>query len=229
MKDPFNQCLMEGLFMIRMVILLVVMASIQFSYSLEPLDNTPRSNWTFQTGDAIGISTTPDTGFPNGIYEINEYGCVNLPIIGTVNVNQIQKDSFNLLVKNAYIDYLRGPNLQIRHLIRISLLGGFLKPGLYWISPESTLWNAIYMAGGTIREDGIKKIRWERNGSLVKKTLVEDFQSGKTLRQLGFKSGDQISVTANQKLSGWDSFLKNVVPILSLAITCATAAATLSN
>jgi protein involved in polysaccharide export with SLBB domain len=191
--------------------------------------NQYESNWNFQGGDAVDISTLPDTSFLNGIYVVNEHGYVNLPIIGYVNIQQIPKDSFDILLKKVYIDYLHGPNLQTSHMIRISLLGGFYKPGLYWISPEATLWNAIYMAGGTIREDGIKKMYWERGDKRIKKSLMHEFQSGKTLRELGFESGDQISVTNTQKYSAWESFVKNVVPILSLTITAVTAAAALSN
>ena len=186
-------------------------------------------NWKFQSGDAVSISTSPDTGFPNGIYIINEYGCLDLPIAGLVNITKTQKDSFDLIIKDTYIGYIKGPYLKTNRLMRISMLGGFAKPGLYWIRPEATLWNAVYMAGGPVREDGIKKMQWERDGKFVKKGLASDFQSGKTLDQLGFESGDQISVTARQKLTGWEIFLRDVIPVLSLTITAVVAAASIRN
>jgi protein involved in polysaccharide export with SLBB domain len=186
-------------------------------------------NWNFQSGDAVSISTSPDTGFPNGIYIINEHGCVDLPIVGLVNISQTKKDSFDMLIKDTYIGYVKGPYLKTHRLMRISMLGGFAKPGLYWISPEATLWNAVYMAGGPMREDGITKMKWERGDQLIKKGMATDFQSGKTLDQLGFESGDQISVTARQKLTPWEIFLQNVVPVLSLSITAVVAAASLKN
>jgi protein involved in polysaccharide export with SLBB domain len=180
------------------------------------------TNWNFQSGDALCISALPDTGFPNGIYQIHRNGNVDLPMLGSVKVVPSQRDSFQLLVKQAYVQYLRDPHIQVNRMIRVSLLGGFIKPGLYWICPETTLWNAIYMAGGTINEDGIKKMRWERNGKIVKKKLVTDFESGKTLDEMGFNSGDQISVTSRSKRSPLEIVLQDVIPVLSFVIAIVT-------
>lgn len=215
--------------MIRSSIIITIAAIISSIIFIQAQDlRGSQANWNFQSGDAVSISTSPDTGFPNGIYIINEHGCVDLPIVGLVNISQTKKDSFDMLVKDTYIGYVKGPYLKTHRLMRISMLGGFAKPGLYWISPDATLWNAVYMAGGPMREDGITKMRWERGDGLIKKGMASDFQSGKTLDQLGFESGDQISVTARQKLTPWEIFLQNVVPVLSLSITAVVAAASLS-
>lgn len=180
------------------------------------------TNWNFQSGDALCISTVPDTGFPNGIYQIHGNGNVDLPMLGTVKVVPSQKDSFELLIRLAYVHYIKDPNILVHRMIRVSLLGGFIKPGLYWISPETTLWNAVYMAGGPMHEDGIKKMRWERNGKIVKRKLVHDFESGKTLNEMGFNSGDQISVTSRSKKSPWEVMLQDVIPVLSFVIAIVT-------
>jgi protein involved in polysaccharide export with SLBB domain len=216
--------------MIRLIIATIFVASLSISICTQTQDlRSSQVNWNFQSGDAVSISTSPDTGFPNGIYIINENGCVDLPIVGLVNISQTKKDSFDMLIKDTYIGYVKGPYLKTHRLIRISMLGGFAKPGLYWINPDATLWNAVYLAGGPTREDGINRMRWERGDQLVKKGMASDFQSGKTLNQLGFESGDQISVTARQKLTPWEIFLQNVVPVLSLSITAVVAAASLRN
>lgn len=180
------------------------------------------TNWNFQSGDALRITAVPDTGFPNGIYQIHRNGNVDLPMLGIVKVVPSRKDSFELLIRQGYVQYIKDPNIQVHRMIRVSLLGGFIKPGLYWISPEATLWNSIYMAGGTINEDGIKKMRWERNGKIVKRKLISDFESGKTLDEMGFKSGDQISVTSRSKKSSWEIILQDVMPVLSFVIAIVT-------
>lgn len=181
-------------------------------------------NWNFLPGDAIRISAVPDTGFPNGVYQIHTNGYVDLPMLGTVKIVPSQRDSFELFVKQGYVQFIRDPHIQVERVIRVSILGGFIKPGLYWISPETTLWNAIYMAGGTTREDGIKKMRWERDGKIVKKKLISDFESGKTLKEMGFNSGDQISVTARPKRSTWEIMLQDVIPIASFVMAIVTTA-----
>jgi protein involved in polysaccharide export with SLBB domain len=203
--------------------LFVLVTMLFIQYSTQALDNKCCDvNWNFQCGDALGISAIPDTGFPNGIYQINKNGFVDLPMLGPVKVTQTKRDSFEMFIRSAYVSYVNDPNIQIRRLIRVSILGGFIKPGLYWISTETSLWNAVYIAGGTTSEDGVKKMRWERNGKTVKKSLIEDFQSGKTLDEMGFSSGDQISVNSRSKKSTWEFVLQDVIPILSFAITIVT-------
>jgi protein involved in polysaccharide export with SLBB domain len=187
-------------------------------------DENCATNWNFQPGDAIRISAVPDTGFPNGIYQIHTNGYVDLPMLGTVKVVPSQRDSFQSFVKQGYVQFIRDPHIQVERVIRVSILGGFIKPGLYWISPETTLWNAIYMAGGTTREDGIKKMRWERDGKIMKRKLITDFESGKTLEEMGFNSGDQISVTARTKRSTWEIIVQGVIPIASFVLAIATTA-----
>jgi protein involved in polysaccharide export with SLBB domain len=206
-------------------LLLVIVTTLIFQSPGNPLDNENcDTNWNFQPGDALRISAAPDTGFPNGIYQIHTNGYVDLPMLGTVKVVPSQRDSIELFVKQGYVNFIRDPHIQVDRVIRVSLLGGFIKPGLYWISPETTLWNAVYMAGGPMREDGIKKMRWERNGKIVKKKLITDFESGKTLEEMGFNSGDQISVTARTKRSTWEIVIQDVIPIASFVMAIVTTA-----
>jgi protein involved in polysaccharide export with SLBB domain len=206
-------------------LLLVIVTTLIFQSPGNPLDNEIcDTNWNFQPGDALRISAAPDTGFPNGIYQIHTNGYVDLPMLGTVKVVPSQRDSIELFVKQGYVNFIRDPHIQVDRVIRVSLLGGFIKPGLYWISPETTLWNAVYMAGGPMREDGIKKMRWERNGKIVKKKLITDFESGKTLEEMGFNSGDQISVTARTKRSTWEIVIQDVIPIASFVMAIVTTA-----
>ena len=41
------------------------------------------------------------------------------------------ESTFVDIVKNAYIDYMPHPNVQVRPMIRAALQGGFGQPGLY--------------------------------------------------------------------------------------------------
>jgi protein involved in polysaccharide export with SLBB domain len=174
----------------------------------------------FHAGDAIMISTFPDTlSFLKGVHRIDDDGLVDLPIIGRISVtDKTEKQLVDTLV-NAYVNYLRYPILQVRPLIRVSLLGGFYRPGLYWVPPTSSLWDVVSIAGGPVRDDGIKKIRWERSKVLVKKDVVEDFQSGKSLQKIGFVSGDQLWATALPHQHFWETMRTDIIPILSISVS----------
>jgi protein involved in polysaccharide export with SLBB domain len=179
----------------------------------------------FHAGDALLITTYPDTGiFFRGIHRIDDQGFADLPIIGKIQViDKSEKELSDALIA-AYVNYLRYPIVQVRPLIRVSLLGGFYRPGLYWVTPESSLWDIVNIAGGTQREDGIQKLRWERSKMLIKTDLVEDFQSGSSLTQMGFNSGDQIWVTPKPNTQFWDIFQTNIIPFLSVTVSIASSA-----
>ncbi len=189
--------------------------------------SSEENQYPFKKGDAFRIVVFPDTAhFLNGVYHIDDSGKVFLPVIGTMKVSSITEKNLTLLLDTIYLPYLRYPNVLVQPLVRVSLLGGFIKPGLFYVSPRASLWDAIELAGGTIREDGIKKIKWARDGSIVKKDLLTDFQAGTSLSSMGFRSGDQIFVTHVPKRDSWEIFREEVLPLLSLVIGTAATAAT---
>jgi protein involved in polysaccharide export with SLBB domain len=177
----------------------------------------------FHAGDALLITTFPDTAaFFRGVHRIDDQGFVDFPALGKIQVlDKSEKELSDMLIA-AYVNYMRYPILQIHPLIRVSLLGGFYRPGLYWVPPTSSLWDVINIAGGTTREDGIKLLKWERSKMLIKPDLVEDFQSGNSLKQIGFNSGDQLWVTPRPKITALEYFQVNIFPLLSITISMAS-------
>ncbi|MBN1129949.1 MAG: hypothetical protein JXA71_13230 [Chitinispirillaceae bacterium] len=182
----------------------------------------------FGKGDAFRIYVSPDTAsFLNGTYPIDDDGYVFLPIIGRIKADTMSAGDFYAIVDSVYMPFLRHPNILIQPLIRVSLLGGFHKPGLYYISPSASLWDAVAVAGGPAREDGLKKIKWEHNGETVKEHLLADIEKGTSLKNLGFASGDQLRVTRLPKMEAWETFRTELLPVLSLTISAISASATM--
>jgi protein involved in polysaccharide export with SLBB domain len=177
----------------------------------------------FQPGDALKVTVFPDsTGFPNGLYRIDSDGNVDFPLIGVVRIVNFTPGEIQTILNEKYVKFLPQPNITVKPLLRISLLGGFYRPGLYWIDPRESIWNAVERAGGTQREDGIKKIRWERDTGIVTKDIVAYYQSGKSLYAIGFKSGDQLSVTSKPRQNFRDIFREDIVPVFSIISTVAS-------
>jgi protein involved in polysaccharide export with SLBB domain len=174
--------------------------------------NTIR-NEKFVPGDGVKIKLPLDsTSFLDGIYPIDKDGFINLPIMGKYKVASVTSDEFTAYIQKSYEQYLRYPEVQITPLIRVSLLGGFVRPGLYYVDPENSLWDLISMAGGTTHDKGLSKIRWERDRKQINsKDLMVAFEKGQSLNEIGFQSGDQI-VTPNDPLSFWDILLGKVLP-----------------
>jgi hypothetical protein len=125
--------------------------------------------------------------------------------------------------------FIRYPYIVVRPLLRISLFGGFARPGLYYVDPHVTLWDAVRLGGTTVRKDGLNKMVWERDHSIIQKDVVPYFQSQKSLYQIGFQSGDRLSVTNKPELTKWEMFRTDILPFLSIVLSAAMSAATLYN
>lgn len=172
----------------------------------------------FKPNEAVSIQVFPDsTSFFNGVYKIDEQGCINLPVIGKLYITDLSESALIDTIKSRCIDYLPFPNINISPMIRLSLFGGFYKPGLYWIDSQNSLWDAIQMAGGLMREDGLKLLRWERDGKVISNNLISLYQSGTSLKSIGFCSGDQLCITARPKVEL--SFREHFVPFFTLFLT----------
>ena len=185
------------------------------------------NDWRFNPGDAIRITVTPDTGFPNGIYPVDGEGYVDLPMIGPLQVTSMSKVQFEEKLADAYIPLLRFSSIQVRRVISISFQGGFQRPGVYWVQPGATLWYALSLTGGIIREDGLKRVKWERNGKVMEQRGAELFSSPKPLIELGFQSGDVVRVINRAKRTGWDVFRQEILPMISFGLSTAITAITL--
>jgi polysaccharide export outer membrane protein len=193
-----------------------------------PANSSLTGTTQFRPGDAVKITVYPDTAaFPNGVYRIDSQGRIDLPILGLIDIQSMTPVELKDTVKNTFINFLPHPNISIRPLIRISLLGGFFRPGLYWIDPRASIWDAVQMAGGIEREDGVGLLRWERSRKLVSSDCVPVFQSGESLSEIGFQSGDQLWVTSRPKRQSWEIFRQEIVPVATTLITTVSSILTL--
>ncbi len=175
-------------------------------------------------GDAIRITFFPDSAFfLNGIYPIDNQGNIFLPLFGRTNISSMNENEIVDFLNKAFINQLRYPSAQIRPLIRLSFVGGFHHPGLYYVDPSVSLWDAVKTTGGPMREDGLRLMNWERHGQIIDERLDFSIESGKSLQELGFKSGDEIWVTVHPKKYYWEKFNSEVLPGLTFLVTSVTA------
>lgn len=180
----------------------------------------------FFPGDAVRIYLPLDSAsFLNGVYPIDDNGTIVLPITGEFQVTGLSIQEFEEIIRKDYEIYLRFPEVQVTPLIRVSLLGGFARPGMYYVEPQRSMWDLISMAGGTNNEKGLGKMRWERDRKIVQKDLIPLIESGRSLRSIGFKSGDQLW-TPGESRRVTDFLVRDLLPIgtflLSLFVGVAT-------
>ena len=171
-------------------------------------------NSPFVPGDAILLSTYPDTSsFLNGIYPIDDQGYIEFPIGDRVNVSTMSNDAFLKYLRDNYQNYMRSPNLYVKPMIRLTVVGGFVTPGMYYVDDKMSLWDVIKLAGGASHEDAIKDINWERNGEKMIEDVTPYLEKGTSLKSMGVQSGDLVWAPSPDAEDTWDFLTTRILPI----------------
>jgi protein involved in polysaccharide export with SLBB domain len=187
---------------------------------IEALGLSQSTVFPFQPGDGLDVNTFPDTSsFLNRTFAIDDRGYVDFPLVGRVNVMQMTEDQLIGFIKNNFKNYTRSPNVSVKPMLRLSMIGGFISPGLYYVDYGNSFWEAIRLAGGPVREDGFSEMKWERNGKKMIADLTPFIQQGVSLKQMGFKSGDIIWTPSPDAETTWDIVTRDVLPIMAFVTT----------
>jgi protein involved in polysaccharide export with SLBB domain len=190
---------------------------------LAPLSSNAQNlrSYPFKPGDALMINTFPDTtSFLHRSFAIDDQGFVEFPITGKIKVSHMKEEDLKAFIKDKFKAYLKTPNVSIKPMVRVTMLGGFINPGLYYVDIHSSLWEVVRIAGGTVHEDGIYEIKWERGKEDIK-DVTEYFESGISLRQMGFRSGDQF-YTPVERERGFVQKVQDVMPFVTLGLAVTT-------
>lgn len=169
-----------------------------------------RSEWSksaksltiFQPGNAVRILVWDlDKGQDANMtfsrdYPINPDGYIIMPLIGEVRVKGLT--SFELMqnLEERFSAYFINPYVYVRPLIRVTMQGAFNQPGSYRADPQSSLWDLVRQAGGPTANCDLPNIRVERGGTVIMKKILESFERGYSLEEIGIESGDQIIAPA---------------------------------
>ena len=169
-------------------------------------------------GDAILLSSYPDTtSFLNGIYSIDDQGYVEFPIGDRIKISTMNEVSFLQYLKDNYQNYMISPNLYVKPLIRVAVVGGFLLPGMYYVDSRISLWDLIRQAGGPVDENAIKDINWERNGEKVIDDVAPFLEHGVSLKSMGLKSGDIVWAPSPETEDTWQFITSRILPLAAFA------------
>ncbi len=163
-------------------------------------------DFKFSPGSAIQVTIWQEPDL-SGNFSIDSQGYVILPLIGKVNVIRFTPESLKSYLKEEYSSYLRNPIIQILPLIRISVLGNVLKPGLYRVELDRPLWDVIELAGGPTDRGDVRRMIVMRGGLTINENLLEAYEKGISLREIGIESGDQVIVRRAKGPFPWRTLL----------------------
>ncbi|MCD6116195.1 polysaccharide biosynthesis/export family protein [bacterium] len=169
--------------------------------------NSARSLTIFQPGDAVRIQIwelfqgQKQNRDISGDYTIKPDGNIIMPLIGQVRIKGLTVYELEQILIDKYSSQLNHPYVSIRPLIRLTLQGAFNRPGAYRVDPSSSLWDVVALAGGPTSNCNLEGLRAERGGKVVIKKLLESFEAGISLEEVGIESGDQIIAPRKNELS----------------------------
>jgi len=144
--------------------------------------------------------------------QISPDGTINIEKIGPVNLSGMTVSEANEYLKRVLgktYSGLDAPDgtLEIRltlgnaRTIQINVMGEVIQPGTYALSSFSTVFHALYRAGGVNQIGSLRNVQVTRNGKTVAKVDVYDFiMKGKTQDDIRLQEGDVIIVPAYEAL-----------------------------
>lgn len=144
--------------------------------------------------------------------QISPDGTINIEKIGPVSLSGMTVSEANEYLKRVLgktYSGLDAPDgtLEIRltlgntRTIQINVMGEVVQPGTYALSSFSTVFHALYRAGGVNEIGSLRNVQVTRNGKTVAKVDVYDFiMKGKTQDDIRLQEGDVIIVPAYEAL-----------------------------
>lgn len=180
--------------------------------SFEPSSNlaTP-VNYRLGPGDEVIIdiwgaseNTIRQTISPEGSIQVKDLGPVHLNGMTVKDANTFLQREFSKIYSG-----IGGtdPNSQIRltlgdvRTIQINIMGEVSVPGTYTLSAFSTVFHALYRAGGVNSIGSLRGIKLVRNGKTIENLDVYDFiMKGKMNDDIRLQEGDVIIVNPYESL-----------------------------
>lgn len=180
--------------------------------SFEPSSNlaTP-INYRLGPGDEVIIDIWGAS--ENSIRQvISPEGSIQVKDLGPVHLNGMTVKEANAYLQREFSKIYSGiggndPNSQIRltlgdiRTIQINIMGEVSVPGTYTLSAFSTVFHALYRAGGVNNIGSLRDIKLVRNGKTIEHLDVYDFiMKGKMNDDVRLQEGDVIIVNPYESL-----------------------------
>lgn len=180
--------------------------------SFEPSANlaTP-INYRLGPGDEVIIDIWGAS--ENNIRQvISPEGSIQVKDLGPVHLNGMTVKEANAYLQREFSKIYSGiggndPNSQIRltlgdiRTIQINIMGEVSVPGTYTLSAFSTVFHALYRAGGVNKIGSLRGIKLVRNGKTIETLDVYDFiMKGKMNDDIRLQEGDVIIVNPYESL-----------------------------
>ncbi len=129
-------------------------------------------------------------------FTVDQSRAITLPTLGAVPLTGVLRSELKQHITEHVSRFLRNPVVQVRSLMRLTILGGVGQPGFYTVAGEALLTEAIMSVGGPSQLAKLGEIRVERGETIILegRGIRDAIIAGRTLDQLNLQAGDRIVV-----------------------------------
>jgi polysaccharide export outer membrane protein len=143
-----------------------------------PTESIRRSVGPLRPGDELNIVVfrTPEL---TGTYLIDSRGLVQIPGLGTLRVAGLDPTQATERLQQALVSRgFASPEIAVRPLIRVGVLGRVATPGLHSVEPGTTLLQLLTIAGGPSDDANLARTRVVREGRVHVVNLRSALEGG---------------------------------------------------
>ena len=163
-----------------------------------------QANYRLGPGDAVFIDiygasqkSYETTVAPDGIVTLDGFGPIQVSGLTVKQANERIRAKLGKRYSNSKIRLSVGQT----HTIMVNVVGEVKAPGTYTLSAFTTVFNALYMAGGITDLGTLRNIKVYRQGRLISTVDVYDFlKRGKLTGNVRLADNDVIAVDAYEVL-----------------------------
>ena len=205
------------------LVVVALCATLRTSDAQAPDSSANRAphSYTLRAGDIVRLRVWREPDL-SGDFPVDEFGRVNLPLVGTYPVLNETRESLHDKLVSAFKTSVQNLSMDVIFFRRIPVTGAVRTPGLYPVDPTMTVADAVALAGGSTREAEKTTIALMRSGKIIRK----DLDPALPVSQLDTNPGDQLYVPLE---TGY--FNRNpwaLTTIVQSAVTLAVAILTIS-
>jgi protein involved in polysaccharide export with SLBB domain len=171
-------------------------------------------------GDIVRLTVWRRPEF-SGEFSVSADGTLKHPIFQGARVVGLPHEGLKAAIRKVLETYETSPQFVVETLYRITLGGEVRNPNLYTLPRETTIPQAIALAGGPTERARIDRVRLIRNGSA---TMLDLSRIDTTLFRAPIVSGDQVFVERRNEI-----FREYVLPSVTLVAALASLFAVLRN
>jgi polysaccharide export outer membrane protein len=151
------------------------------------------AGYQLRPGDVLQIRVWGQEEF-SGKFQVDEDWNIQYPILGEINVKDLTVAQVRDRVRAGLEQIFRTPFVTVTPLFRMAVLGEVRSAGLYTVDPTLSVIDVVALAGGSTPDGNMKKIRLLRGGTEMQLNFEREALAGRTLSEIGVRSGDEIVV-----------------------------------